>query len=153
MLTLLHRLADPRPTATGGWRLYNFSMEADSSLVAIIDDDPGVCRALARVVRTLGFDAAIYLSGEDFLDRCIAVAPNQILLDLHLPGLRGAELISALLQRNVTARIVVMTGLDRPGAREECLDAGAVAYITKPVHRSDLAKLLDASRGPGGTPV
>ena len=153
MLTLLHRLADPRPTAAGGWRLYNFAMEADSSLVAIIDDDPGVCRALARVVRSLGYDAAIYLSGEDFLDRYASTIPSHVLLDLHLPGLRGAELISILLQCNVAARIVIMTGLDQPGAREKSLDAGAVAYITKPVHRSDLAKLLAVSGGRDRTPV
>jgi FixJ family two-component response regulator len=128
-------------------------MEADSSLVAIIDDDPGVCRALARVVRSLGYDAAIYLSGEDFLDRYVTTVPNLVLLDLHLPGLRGAELISALLHRNGAARIVVMTGFDQPGAREKCLDAGAFAYIAKPVHRSDLARLLDVSGGQTATPV
>lgn len=128
-------------------------MEADSSLVAIIDDDPGVCRALARVVRSLGYDTAIYLSGEDFLDRYDTTVPNHVLLDLHLPGLRGAELILALLHRNDAARIVVMTGLDQPGAREKCLDAGAVAYIAKPVHRSDLARLLDVSGGPDRAPV
>jgi FixJ family two-component response regulator len=128
-------------------------MEADSSLVAIIDDDAGVCRALARVIRSLGFDAVIHLSGEDFLDRNVEEVPNQVLLDLHLPGMRGAELITAVLERNDTARIVVMTGLDQPGAREECLDAGAVAYVTKPIRRSELAKLLEVTDGTGGTPI
>ena len=42
-----------------------------------------------------------------------------------------------------------MTGLDRPGAREACLEAGAAAYILKPVGREDLSRLLAGKRTGG----
>jgi CheY-like chemotaxis protein len=42
-----------------------------------------------------------------------------------------------------------MTGLDRPGAREACLAAGAAAYLTKPLHRDELAALLGAPNSGG----
>lgn len=122
-------------------------MDAEKRLVAIVDDDPSVCRALARVVRSLGFDVETYGSGEALLAGAGAREPNEVLLDLHLPGLRGAALLGALRDRHITARVVVMTGLDRPGSREACLNAGAAAYITKPVQREDLAGLLGM---PGG---
>lgn len=112
-------------------------------LVAIVDDDPGVCRALARLVRLMGFEVATYPSGEALLSGVGAAPPDDVLLDLHLPGIRGAELLAALRDRRIGARVVVMTGLDRPGSREACLAAGAVAYIIKPVHRKELAHLLD----------
>jgi CheY-like chemotaxis protein len=122
-------------------------MDAEKRLVAIVDDDPSVCRALARVVRSLGFDVETCGSGEALLAGAGAREPDEVLLDLHLPGLRGAALLAALRDRHITARVVVMTGLDRPGSREACLDAGAAAYITKPVQREDLAGLLGM---PGG---
>lgn len=65
-----------------------------------------------------------------------------MLLDLHLPGLHGPEVIAALRSRGIDARVVVMTGLDQPGAREACLAAGAATYVTKPICRDDLAKIL-----------
>jgi DNA-binding response OmpR family regulator len=119
-------------------------MDAAKRLVAIVDDDPGVCRALARVVRSLGFDVETYGSGEALLAGAGATRPQQVLLDLHLPGLRGPALLGALRDLHVAARIVVMTGLDRPGSRQACLDAGAAAYVTKPVRREELAGLLGA---------
>jgi CheY-like chemotaxis protein len=120
-------------------------MDAAKRLVAIVDDDPGVCRALARVVRSLGFDVETYGSGEALLVGARVRAPDEVLLDLHLPGLRGAALLAALRDLHVAARVVVMTGLDRPGSREDCLDAGAAAYVAKPVRRKDLAELLGAT--------
>lgn len=124
-------------------------MSPGQRLVAIVDDDPSVCRALARLVRSLGFEASAYGSGEALLAAAAAgAAPDDVLLDLHLPGLRGPRLLAALRGLSVTARIVVMTGLDRPGAREACLDAGATAYIAKPIRRDDLSRLL-AGESPG----
>ncbi|MFO1144973.1 MAG: response regulator [Amaricoccus sp.] len=117
-------------------------MDAGKRLVAIVDDDPSVCRALARLVRALGFEADTYDSGEALLSGAGARPPDEVLLDLHLPGLRGPALLAALRDRRIAARVVVMTGLDRPGSREACLDAGAAAYITKPIRREELAGLL-----------
>lgn len=111
-------------------------------LVAIVDDDPSVCRALARLVRSLGLEAVTYASGEALLGGTAAQSACRVLLDLHLPGLRAPALLAALRDRGITAPVVVMTGLDRPGARQACLDAGAVAYITKPVRREALEGLF-----------
>lgn len=116
-------------------------METEKRLVAIVDDDPSVCRALARLLRSLGFDTRTYASGEALLADLAAAPPTEILLDLHLPGLRGPDLLAAIRDR-LAARVVVMTGLDGPGSREACLGAGAAAYISKPVSRADLARLL-----------
>jgi CheY-like chemotaxis protein len=120
-------------------------------LVAIVDDDPGVLRALGRLVRSLGFDAESHASTEALLDGVLTYPPDAVLLDLHLPGLRGLEAIHALRSRDPRASIIVMTGLDRPGAREACLAAGAAAYLNKPLRRDELAALLRAA-GPERPP-
>ena len=122
-------------------------MDATRRLVAIVDDDASVCRALARLVRSLGCATVIYASGEALLLGAATAPPDAVLLDLHLPGLRGPALLAALKDARIAARIVVMTGLDRPGSREACLGAGAAAYILKPVRRDELAHLLGVAAG------
>ena len=125
---------------------YRAGMDTEKRLVAIVDDDPSVCRALARLVRSLGLDTVTYGSGEALLAGAASTPPDDVLIDLHLPGLRGPDLLVALRRLRIAVHIVVMTGLDRPGSREACLGAGAAAYITKPVRREDLAGLL--GKGP-----
>lgn len=115
-------------------------MTASARLIAVVDDDPGVCRALERLLRSLGFAVATFPSGEALLAAVAARPPDDVLLDLHLPGLRGPDLVAALAERGIA--VVVMTGLDRPGSREACLGAGAAAYVTKPVSLDDLVRLL-----------
>lgn len=119
-------------------------MDSGKRHVVIVDDDPGVCRALARLVRSLGCEAMAYHSGEALLKVSADAPPDHVLLDLHMPGLHGAALIAAVRTRDPSTRVIVMTGLDTPGAREACLEAGAVAYVKKPIQRSELASLLKA---------
>jgi CheY-like chemotaxis protein len=120
-------------------------------LVVIVDDDPSVLRALGRLVRSLGFDVEGYASTGALLERIVAAPPDVVLLDLHLPGLRGPDAILTLRRLSPRARIIVITGLDHPGSREACLAAGAAAYLAKPIRRDELAALLRATE-PDGLP-
>ncbi|WP_335949604.1 response regulator [Salipiger bermudensis] len=116
--------------------------------VLVVEDDMSVSRALARAVRSLGFDVATFGTGEELLRSPVSAGPAALLLDLHLPGLSGADLILVLRQHFPDLRIIVMTGRDIGGARDACLSAGAELYITKPISRADLGLVLGA-RPPG----
>ena len=117
-------------------------MNPKPTTILIVEDDAAVSRALSRAVRSFGFDVMGFGDGEALLASDIAQLPALLLLDLHLPGISGAELIAELVRRTPQIRIVVMTGRDIAGAREACLAAGAASYITKPISRDDLAALL-----------
>ena len=62
------------------------------SLVVVIEDDPGSQKTLARVLRTGGYEAAIYGSAEDFLSSPPESPPIGLLLDVHLGGMSGLDL-------------------------------------------------------------
>lgn len=115
--------------------------------MAIVDDDPGVCRAMARLAKSLGWEASAHGSGEALLDAMTSDAPSHVLLDLHLPGLHGPPLIAALCDGSPPPCVIVMTGFDRPGARAACLAAGAAAYLLKPVSRADLERQIGETAG------
>ncbi|MBK0398477.1 response regulator [Limibaculum sp. M0105] len=118
-------------------------MDYDRILVAIVDDDAGVLRALGRLVRSLGYEAVTYGSGEALLAAVDTTPPAFAILDQHMPGLTGVETLKKLATLTPAVSVAVITGLDEPGLRETCLAAGAVAYILKPVSQSDIEALIE----------
>ena len=114
-------------------------MGSTTPLIAIVDDDESVRRALRRLLRSLRYEAVAFASGEEFLDSLPSHRPVCVLVDLHLPGLNGLEILERLRGADPGPPVIVMTGFDEPGTRERCLAAGAVDYITKPIEGADLS--------------
>lgn len=119
-------------------------MGRDRAVVAIVDDDAAVCRALQRLVLSLGHDATSFPSGEALLASIDTVLPTHVLVDLHMPGLHGSALLERIRTRTRVARVIVMTGLETAGAREACLAHGADVFLRKPLKPADLRSLLGA---------
>jgi FixJ family two-component response regulator len=114
-------------------------------LIAIVDDDGSIRRALGRLVRAHGLSVATYSSGEAFLDGLQDAVPACVLLDLNLPGLAGLEVLRHLAFAGGAIPAIIMTGLDRAGLREQCLAAGAAAFLTKPIDGAQLVAEVEAA--------
>jgi FixJ family two-component response regulator len=108
-------------------------MTQNGALVAIIDDDVSVCRALKRLVRSLGYAGETFSCGEDFLERLAgptSFRPDCVVLDMNMPGLSGVEVQQRL--AHAALPVIFITAHDDPGLREQVLAAGAVALLRKP---------------------
>ena len=102
-------------------------------LVAVVDDEESVRKALRRLFRSAQFDVETYAAGRDFLESLKARIPDCLVLDLHLPGLTGVEVLQELRQQAPRLPVVVVTGKDEPGRRETVLAGGAADYLLKPL--------------------
>jgi FixJ family two-component response regulator len=120
-------------------------MDKDTEPVVIVDDDPGVLRALSRLLLSMGMRTVTFDSGDALLAASLPAAPMAVLLDLHMPGLRGGALVREIRRQWPEVRIIVMTGHDRPGAMEDVIGAGAWVYILKPISGEDVVTLLGRS--------
>jgi FixJ family two-component response regulator len=112
-----------------------------TSLIAVVDDEESVRKALGRLIRAAGFEVVTYSSGADFLRSIRQRRPHCVVLDLRMPWVNGFDVQSALLQAEEQLPIVIITGDDSPESRLRALKQGAKAYLRKPV---DDAILLDA---------
>ena len=110
-------------------------------MIAVVDDDESVLKAVVRLLQAAGYTARGYASGHAFLENWRADRPDCLLLDLQMPGLSGTDVQSELNRAQARIPIIIITGHDSPRVREECLSAGAVAYLHKPL---DERVLLDA---------
>jgi FixJ family two-component response regulator len=118
------------------------SMGSTAPLIAIVDDDEGVRRALCRLVRTFRYDAVAFASGEEFLDSLEVRLPGCVVMDLHMPGLNGLEVLARLRNRDGAPPMIVMTGFDQTGTLKRCFAAGAVDYVTKPIEGARLSEAI-----------
>jgi FixJ family two-component response regulator len=111
-------------------------------LVAVIEDDPASQKTLARVLRTGGFDAAIYASAEEFLASPPQSAPIGLLLDVHLGGMSGLDLLRLLRNEGSTVPVIIVTAFDDAHSRQQAERLGCVAYLRKPCEAETILTLL-----------
>src|SRR5262245_36339477 len=102
-------------------------------MIAIVDDDPFVRRALERVLRASGYMVTVFESGEQFLDSLGASRPDCVVLDLHMPKVDGFDVLKALAEA-APIRVVVITADENPQVALRVKRLGAVACLKKPVN-------------------
>jgi FixJ family two-component response regulator len=123
-------------------------LEKSKPLIAIVDDDESVCRALRRLLRSLSMDAEIFSSGQQFLDLVEAMPsfhPDCLVLDVQMPGMNGLELQDRLAMTGQTIPVIFITAHDEVGVRERALGAGALAFLRKPFDDELLVRTLRAA--------
>ena len=110
-------------------------MSKSKPLIAIVDDDESVCRAMKRLVRSLGMDANAFTSGQEFIDLIETMPsfqPDCVVLDVQMPGMNGLEVQERLASSGNRLPVIFITAHDEAGVRDRALAAGAVAFLRKP---------------------
>jgi len=108
------------------------SSSNSAATVFVVDDDPDVLQALARLLASAGWRVATYASAEKFLEAS-DTARGCIVLDLAMPGLNGLELQRALDARGSVLPIVFLTGRGDVASSVAAMKHGAVDFLEKPV--------------------
>jgi FixJ family two-component response regulator len=113
-----------------------------SPTVFVVDDDPAVRKALARLLSSTGYRAKTFASAEDLLAQSEIDAPGCIVLDVQMPGLNGLELQKALATMDRPLPVVFITGHGDVPMSVSAMKAGAVDFIPKPFNDEDLLKAV-----------
>jgi FixJ family two-component response regulator len=121
--------------------LANWAELRGPTSVALVDDEAAVRKALVRLLRTAGLQAQGFGSGAAFLESLRLGRPDCLIVDLHMSGMSGLELLREMRRQGWELPTVVMTVSYGPQARALCRAAGASVFLTKPI---DEATLLDA---------
>jgi FixJ family two-component response regulator len=111
--------------------------------VYLVDDDPGVLKALARLLRARDYDVKPYSSPQLFLEEHDVAVPGCAVLDVSMPGLDGLELQRALTASAGAHRpVVFITGKGDIPTSVRAMKAGAIDFLTKPVKDQDLFEAI-----------
>ena len=113
------------------------------STVFLVDDEPGMLKALGRLLLAEGFAVQAYPSAEGFLKAHQATDAGCLVLDVAMPGIDGLELQQRLTLNGSRMSIIFLTGHGDIPMSVRAIKAGAVDFLTKPVND---AQLLTAIR-------
>src|SRR5215510_12377401 len=108
-------------------------MDSQAPLIAIVDDEVSICRALLRLLRVANYRAESFNSPILFLESLAKHVPDCVVLDLQMPMMTGVELQEHLLRLANPPPVIIITAHDEPKTRERCLALGAIRYLRKPI--------------------
>jgi len=113
--------------------------------VFLVDDEPELRQALARLLKAEGLDVEGFGSALEFLSRVTEQTTGCLLLDLAMPGLDGLELQERVAATGAKLGIVFLTGHGDIPTSVRAVKAGALDFLTKPVRRDDLLRAVRAA--------
>jgi CheY-like chemotaxis protein len=143
-------LPDDQDTALAAIPAVPASRRGADVRVLYIEDNPANIEVVSRFVKSRpAIRLQSVMSGHAGLDFASREVPDLVLLDLHLPDLRGDEVLSQLKADPVTAGIpvAILSAEAAPAVIRHMRDSGVVAYLTKPLDLTELGQLFDSVSG------
>ena len=118
-------------------------MTARIPLIAILDDEEGLRKAMARLLKTHGFEVETYASGADFVADARRRHFDCLLLDLYMPGMSGLDILAELRWNADAPPTIVITGRDDADLVKRALALKAVECQRKPIGEAALLQAID----------
>ncbi|WP_158590413.1 response regulator transcription factor [Noviherbaspirillum cavernae] len=110
-----------------------------------MDDEVSVRKALLRLVRAAGRDARMFATAREFLDTLPYCSYDCVVLDLHMPGMSGFDVLRDPAFVGVHIPTVIISADDDSDIREECIDAGVSDFLCKPFGDQELLDAIDTA--------
>lgn len=114
------------------------------TLIFVVDDDPSVRKALKRLLSSAGYEVATFGSAEELLTCGRGELPGALVIDVRMPGRSGLELQREVAATGSRTPVIFITAYQDDQARTLAQQAGAVAYLEKPVDGEVLLETIRA---------
>jgi FixJ family two-component response regulator len=117
-------------------------MPQNKCTIAIVEDDASSRRAVERLLRASGFEANTFASAEDFLRSSADNSHACLIVDIHLPGMSGVDLIDHLGGSAPAPPAIFVTAHDEESLRERVSRIPHSIYLSKPFRGTVLLEAL-----------
>lgn len=149
----------PTRLAAEAEQLLKASLRRHRKRILIVEDNPGIQAVVSRLLERMGHTVGRAGNGVEAVAAAREGTWDLILMDCQMPEMNGFEATRAIRTLPTPARdvpIVALTANTLEGDQRACLEAGMNDYLSKPVRRTDLERLLSqgvAPRSSGGPAV
>lgn len=117
-------------------------------LVAVVDDEEAIRKALKRLLRSAGMAVECFASGPEFLSSLPAQQPDCLVLDIRMEGMNGFDVQARLRALQVTVPVIFITANYGPDEQARAVHSGATAILRKPFSEEALLDAIAAAIAP-----
>jgi two-component system response regulator MtrA len=117
--------------------------------ILIVDDEIGLCKMIAKVLRNAEYECIVAHSGEEALEAFHTTPPDLVLLDIAMPGITGWDVAQQIRQEESAAQppapklpIIIMSAHSRLFDLAEELDLSIDSFLTKPLDLAEVVMLV-----------
>jgi len=110
--------------------------------VSVVDDDQSLRRSLSNLLTSVGFQVDTFASAEEFLSSGQQENTGCLVLDLRMGGMNGFDLLRHLAATGSRIPVIILTAHADDEARQRSREAGAVAFLGKPVRADALLNAI-----------
>ncbi|AMV17654.1 Autoinducer 2 sensor kinase/phosphatase LuxQ [Planctomyces sp. SH-PL14] len=123
--------------------------------ILIAEDTAANQYLLRRMLEATKAQTTFVETGEQAVDAvCRSIDAGRpfdvVLMDIQMPGMNGYEATRAIRREGVTGPVIALTAAAMDGDRERCLEAGCTSYLSKPINRPALLKMIADSMSQDG---
>ena len=111
-------------------------------LIAIVDDDASVRKSTFRLIRSFGYRAEAFASGEEFLTSPLPERTACLVLDVRMPDMDGLEVQRRVIARDLHIPVIFISGRASDEEERRARSAGAVDFLRKPIAAPTLLQVL-----------
>ncbi len=127
------------------------SVNSQAGTILIVDDDASLRKSLRRLVRSAGYEARTFSSGQEFLSS--GCTTGCLVLDVRMGGMTGFEVCRAVHDRGMDLPVVMMSAQDSPQARRKAQEVGAFRWLRKPFEEKELLEAVASATTGSATPL
>ena len=111
-------------------------------MIYLIDDDKYVLRGFQILLRSASLESRSFEDAGSFIKKWQPEASDVLILDMHMPGVTGCDLLTWLTESELHPDVIVVTAFDQAESREEAEKYGVLAYLAKPVDPENLLNII-----------
>jgi two-component system, LuxR family, response regulator FixJ len=119
--------------------------EQSCAQICVIDDDESVADSLKSLLETFGYDVQSHNSGADFLADDRRRATGCLIIDQHMPGMDGLDVVDRLQKQGVRMPTILISGRLDTNTKERAASLGVTSVLEKPFAADDLVDLIRAA--------
>lgn len=111
-------------------------------MILVVDDEPGMCHILKRMLTDEGYTVYTANNGGDALKLVAQDPPDAAMLDIRMPGMDGLEILSRIKEESPETAVIMMTAFGTVETAVQAMKRGAYEYITKPFNNDEVLHIV-----------
>jgi FixJ family two-component response regulator len=121
---------------------------SDKPLIAVVDDDLAILKAMDRLIRSHGCAAITFSSGAEFLRFAAVTPPDCVILDIQMPDQTGVEVHEHMRARGQRVPVIYITAHEDEAVEQQTQQKGSYGFFHKPFRNEHLWKAVRSAITP-----